>query len=180
MTITTTTTINTTATTATNTNTISNKTPTRFNELNVKEQAVIVENEMSSMLHNNANTLTTVHSNYWNILDANLISHLSNKSIINDNDNDSNTSTSNKAYFKEVKHQSNIDTLLDVISTSVNEIMDTSPIELFNTRVSTISSFILTLILILMIILILRNFSLSSHFHHHYDHIYGARAYRYH
>ena len=142
----------------------------------MKEQATIVENEMNSMLHNNANTLTTVHSNYWNILDANLISHLSNKSIINDNDNDSNTSTSNKAYFKEVKHQSNIDTLLDVISTSVNEIMDTSPIELFNTRVSTISSFILTLILIL----ILRNFSLSSRSHHHYDHIYGARAYRYH
>ena len=112
----------------------------------MKEQATIVENEMNSMLHNNANTLTTVHNNYWNILDANLISHLSNKSIVNDNDTNSNsnstsnsTSNSNKAlHFKEVKHQSNIDTLLDFISTSVNEIMDTSPIELLNTRVSII------------------------------------------
>jgi len=150
----------------------------------VKEQATIVENEMNSMLHNNANTLTTVHSNYWNILDTNLISHLSNKSIVNDNDtnntsNSTSNSNSNKAlHFKEVKHQSNIDTLLDVISTSVNEIMDTSPIELFNTRVSIIIPFILTLILIPT--LILRNCSLSSRFHHHYDHIYGTRAYRYH
>jgi len=128
----------------------------------MKEQATIVENEMNSMLHNNATTLTTVHSNYWNILDANLISHLSNKSIVNDNDTNS-TSTSIKApYFKEVKHQSNIDTLLDVISSSVNEIMNTSPIELLNTRVSIILSLILTLILtlILILILILRNFSL--------------------
>ena len=101
----------------------------RFNELNVKEQAIIVENEMSKMVNNESETMVKVHHNYWNILDAQLISHLSNKSMIKDND------STNKVRFKEVKHQSNIDILLDVVSVGINEIMINSPIDLLNTKV---------------------------------------------
>jgi len=107
----------------------------------VKEQAIIVENEISKMMNNESETLANVHNNYWDILDTQLINHLSNKSMIKNIDNNNNT---NKTQFKEVKHQSNIDILLDVVSVGINEIIANSPIDLLNTKV------ILTLIILLL------------------------------
>ena len=107
----------------------------RFNELTMKEQANVVEKEMNNMLYSNSDTLEIVSNNYWEILDTHLINYLSNKSTINEKDNNNNNNNNNKTTFKETKHQSNSDTLLDTISISINEIMNSSPVELLNTRV---------------------------------------------